>query len=340
MSAVGGCCPSSAAITARATCCPIQKPLPASPSSQPRPPTTWSSRPPTTRAATLPVPAISAYPSSWWVPDPNMPSRSCCRMTCRQPRAASRSVTCSVNRAVCSPAIAMVAVVWRSAASGPAPGLDGGLADRRHRGRRSPRRWGFRRWTVRSRGHDQPMSSTSARVLVPPASTARSSWSRCSTSVLISVCIGRSCGGLAGRGGYLIVREIFSAYEYQERRILTTERAAVTREHAPAVADRIRALLPDMPSAVGAGRRLPAPRTAGAVDTVDQRSGRASRDVRRDSHPVLPDDRLLRLRGTASRPRDRFRPQRHGGSDAWTPGPPRSGADSVPTTRPRNSSAC
>jgi DNA-binding MurR/RpiR family transcriptional regulator len=36
----------------------------------------------------------------------------------------------------------------------------------------------------------------------------------------------------------------------QEIAILTTERAAVTREHPPAVADRIRALLPDMPSAV------------------------------------------------------------------------------------------
>jgi DNA-binding MurR/RpiR family transcriptional regulator len=37
---------------------------------------------------------------------------------------------------------------------------------------------------------------------------------------------------------------------YEERLILTKERAAVTREHEPALADRIRAILPDMPMAV------------------------------------------------------------------------------------------
>ncbi len=55
-------------------------------------------------------------------------------MTCRQPRAASRSVTCSANRTVFSPAIAIVAVVWCCTLQAGGPGLDGGHADRRHRG--------------------------------------------------------------------------------------------------------------------------------------------------------------------------------------------------------------
>ena len=88
-------CPSSDATTARATACPIQKPPPASPRSQPWPPTTRSSLPPRILAATVPVPAIRAYPSSAAVPEWNMPSRSCSRTTSRIPSAASRPETCS-----------------------------------------------------------------------------------------------------------------------------------------------------------------------------------------------------------------------------------------------------
>ncbi len=81
VSAVFCCWPSSAATTARATACPIQKPPPASPRSQPLPPATLSSLPARIRAATVPVPAIRAYPSRAAVPEWKTPSRSCSRTT-------------------------------------------------------------------------------------------------------------------------------------------------------------------------------------------------------------------------------------------------------------------
>jgi len=49
--------------------------------------------PPTTRAATVPVPAIRAYPSRSGVPEWKTPSRSGCRLTGPQPSSASRDPT-------------------------------------------------------------------------------------------------------------------------------------------------------------------------------------------------------------------------------------------------------
>ena len=57
-------------------------------------------------------------------------------------------------------------------------------------------------------------------------------------------------GGCWRRGAYSTVRQIFSADPERAILILTEARAAVTREHAPAVGDRIRAMLPDMPLAM------------------------------------------------------------------------------------------
>ena len=125
----------------------------------------------------------------------------------------------------------------------------------------------------------------------------------------------------------------------QEILILTTERAAVTREHEPAVADRIRAILPDMPSAVARVadyllREPQAPLTLSIGDLAERAATSAAtvtRFCRMIGYSGYVEMRVgiateVGRRATVIRPR--------------TPGPPRSAVDSVPTTRPRNSSGC
>src|SRR5687768_3688087 len=76
-----------------------------------------------------------------------------------------------------------------------------------------------------------------ARVLVPPASSARNIRNRCHF-------------GIAGLGLVQYCKRNFQPSAGEEKPILTSTRAAITSEHAPGVASRIQALLPEMPAAI------------------------------------------------------------------------------------------
>ena len=107
MSAVAGPRPSRSARAARTTRCPIQKPEPSSPSSQPSPSATATWRPSSTRIAPAPVPAIRAYPAGRWVPEKNVASRSDSNSTgASRPRPASRWRISVATALLPAPAIA------------------------------------------------------------------------------------------------------------------------------------------------------------------------------------------------------------------------------------------
>ena len=172
---------------------------------QPAPPADHpvAAAPPTIRAAMLPVPAIRPYPSSRWVPDPNMAEQ-----VGLQSPAASRAGRGARSPGRRTPRSAPRP--WRVAVTDstlvrrqPGDRLLGRGPDRRHR-RGDPRRGrvpaGRPAVTedVPARG-----STATARVLVPPASTA------------INIRVSLRSGGLLAAGPYSTVREIFSTDQCQ-----------------------------------------------------------------------------------------------------------------------------